>query len=245
MPMGRRYRKRRAPKRKAYRKRRGGAVKRLNTSNQGYMNINRKIDALAILTGGQVGTVTTVDPTGTCLTLGVPTATPGALTGTYDVPFSLKFRLDQLSGNSELTALFDSYKINGVKVKMAQFYNTSSVTSVGLPWLEHFNDHDNSIPEVVAQVRQRMGVKSKYYSATKQVVSMYCKPKPSQALYSNISQGIVPGASYKVNPWLDCSFPTIEHYSIKGIIHNMWLGNTGANRFDIDVEMNVSLKGLL
>lgn len=244
--MGRKYNKRRAyRKKKSAGKRRGGAVRRLNTRSQGYMNLNRKLDALAILTGGQVGTVTAIDPTATCITLGVPTATPGALTGTFDVPFSMKFRLDQLSGASELTALFDNYKINGVKVKMAQFYNSSSVTSVGLPWLETFNDHDNSIPEVVAQVRQRMGVKSTYYSATKQVATLYCKPKPSQALYSNISQGIVPGASYKTNPWLDCSFPTIEHYSIKGIIHNMWLGNTGTNRFDIDVELNVSLKGLL
>lgn len=242
--MGRRYRKRRAPKRRAYRKR-GGAVKRLNTTNRGYINLNRKIDSLAILTGNQVNTVQSIDPTGTCLTLGVPTATPGALAGTYDVPFVLKFRLDQLSGVTELTNLFDSYKINGVKVKMAQFYNTSSATSVGLPWLEHFTDHDNSLVEPVAQVRQRMGVKSKYYSATKQVVSMYVKPKPSQALYSNVTQGIVPGGSYKINPWLDCAFPTIEHYSIKGIIHNMWLGNAGTNRFDIDVEMNVSLKGLL
>lgn len=246
MPMRSKFMKRRAYRKKRYaRKRRGGAVRRLNSRNQGYMNINRKLETLAILTGNEVGSVQSIDTTGTCITLGIPTPVSGALTGTYDVPFSLKFRLDQLSGYSELTALFDQYKVNGVKVKMAQFYNTSSLTSVGLPWLETFNDHDNSIPEVLGQVRQRMYTKSTYYSASKQVATLYCKPKPSQAVYSNITSGIVPGASGRINPWLDCSFPNVEHYSIKGIIHNMWLGNTGTNRFNIDVEMNVSLKGVI
>lgn len=247
MVMGRKYQKRRQYRKKkaGMRKRRGGAIRRLNTRSQGYMNLNRKLETLAILTGNEIGSVTSIDTTGTCITLGVPTLVSGALAGTYDVPFSLKFRLDQLSGYSELTALFDQYKINGVKANIAQFYNTSSVTSVGLPWLETFNDHDNSIPELLGQVRQRMYTKSTYYSATKQVAALYCKPKPSQAVYSNITSGIVPGASGRVNPWLDCSFPNVEHYSIKGIIHNMWLGNTGTNRFNIDVEMNVFLKGVI
>lgn len=238
----RQYRKKKAAGKS---KRRGGAIRRLNTRSQGYMNINRKLETLAILTGNEIGSVTSIDTTGTCITLGVPTPVSGALAGTYDVPFSLKFRLDQLSGYTELTNLFDQYKINGVKANIAQFYNTSSVTSVGLPWLETFNDHDNSLPEVLGQVRQRMYTKSTYYSATKQVAALYCKPKPSMAIYGNTVTGITPGASYRQTPWLDCSFPNVEHYSIKGIIHNMWLGNTGTNRFNIDIEMNVSLKGVI
>lgn len=239
------YQKRRDFRKKKARKGKKNAIRRLNTRNQGYMNLNRKLEALAIMTSNEIGGVTSIDSTGTCITLGVPTPVPGGLAGTYDVPFSLKFRLDQLSGYSELTNLFDQYKINGIKVKMAQFYNTSSLTSVGLPWLETFSDHDNSIPEVLAQVRQRMYTKSTYFSATKQAATLYCKPRPSMAIYSNPTTGITPGASYRSAPWIDCSFPNVEHYSIKGIIHNMWLGNTGTNRFNIDVEMNVSLKGVI
>lgn len=241
------YRRRRPMKkgRKAYRKRRGGAVRRLNSPSQGYLNISRKIDVLSIKAGENAGTVAITDPTGTCLAVGVPTPSPGAVVGTYDVPFSLKFRLDQLTNYTEFTNLFDSYKLNGVKVLMSQFYNTSSVTSIGLPWIEHFNDHDNSIPETVFQVRQRMGVKTKYYSATKQVVAMYVKPKVQQAVFSNVASGITFGVSPRQSQWLDCAQPGIEHYAIKGIIHNMWLGNANLNNFQLDVSVNVSLKGAI
>jgi len=239
------YRRRRpAMKKRRYGKKKN-AIRRLNSGNAGYLNISRKLDVMGLRTGDNSGTVTVTDPTSTCLSVGIPTPSPGAIVGTYDVPFSLKFRLDQLVNYTELTNLFDSYKINGVKVFVQNFYNTSSVTSIGLPWIEHFVDHDNSIPETVFQVRQRMGVKTKYFSANKQCIAMYCKPRLQQAVFNNVASGITFGVTPRGSQWVDCAQPTIEHYSVKGIVHNMWLGNAGLNNFQFDVNVNVSLKGAI
>lgn len=215
------------------------SIRRLNSSNQGYLNVNRRLPIMSISTSQEsAGNPQLIDTTGDCIQLGTPTLVPGALSSIYDVPFSMTFQLDQLAGYTEFTTLFDQYKINAVKVFLRSYANTDGALSFPMPWIECWNDHDSNVPPTVALSREVMGVKHKYFNATKNVATMYIKPKPK------INVSLQPGILPTRTQWIDCSYPTIQHFSIKGIIHNYNLPAVAAgnNRLEFDVVMNASFK---
>lgn len=238
MPMRRKY-----VKRRAYRKRKAAkrnAVSRLNSSASGYININRRLPHISCQALAFAGGINVTDPTATCLTLGTPTQVPGTVASQnlYDVPFTLAFDLAQLTAYTEFTTLFDYYKINGVKVQVKVFPNSSAATGVGLPWLEFWSDHDDSNPVTALQAREHMGTKQRYFTGDKMVTSMYVKPTPLADL-AGAASAIMP------NKWVNAANPGIPHYGIKGIIHNYYLsGSTGQNQIVFDVNMNCSFKGV-
>lgn len=241
-------------KRRVYRKRKGGAKKayrrpgqRMTTSGRaGYMNVSRRAPLMSIQDGGAVGTVSVNDPTSSCITLGTPVAVPSGLAGLYDVPFTMKFSLSQLSAYSEFTALFDSYKINSVKVYFKAFYNSTTVTSVGLPSIEYVTDHDDANVITPSQMRERVGSKHKWFNATKNVALLQVRPRCGDLVQSSASLGTNALATNNRAMWIDCSNPGVEHYAIKGVIRNMYVGGSaGANQFQIDVIPNVSFKGVI
>lgn len=231
--------KRQFRKRKAAKK---NVARRLKTTNQGYFNVNRRLPFMSIQSSNTLGAVSVTDPTGTCVTTGLPTAVPGGLSGLYDIPFSLVYRLDQLQNVTEFTNLFDHYKINGVKVDLKCFSNSSTVTGVGNSWIEYWTDHDDGTPLSAVAAREVMGVKTAYYSSSKQMVRMFVKPKPIADLET--SAGSAP-AAIGFKGWLNAADPQIPHFSIKGIIHNAYISGTpGQNQFQIESTMNLSLKGV-
>lgn len=238
MPVRRKYMRRRQLRRKRYNKR--NAIRRLNSSSPGYINVNRRLPHISCEALAFAGGIQTTDPTGTCLTLGTPTQVPGTTAGMnmYDVPFTLAFNLAQITGSGEFTTLFDYYKINGVKVQVKVFPNSAAATGVGLPWLEFWNDHDDSNPVSALAAREHMGSKQRFFNASKMATSLYVKPTPLADL-AGAASAIMPGK------WINCANTGIPHYGIKGIIHNYYLsGSTGQNQVVFDVAQNLSFKGV-
>lgn len=217
------------------------SIRRLNSSNQGYLNVNRRLDICSTATSNQAaGGITLSDPTGTCITIGTPVPVNNGLPTVFDVPFTMKFQLNQLAGVTDFTALFDQYKINAVKVFVRSYANSDGTLSFPMPWIEHWNDHDSSLLPTVAGSREIMGVKHKYFSSSKNVATMYVKPKPSVEVGGSSVTGLIPyGAS-----WLDCADSQIPHFAIKGIIHNYALPAVAAgnNRLEFDIVVNASFK---
>lgn len=245
-------------KKRMYKKRYGKKVQKAKTvyrspgrtaifsGNQGYLNVNRRCPLMSIQDGGAVGVAALTDPTSSCITLGTPVSVAGGIAGLYDVPFSMRFSLNQLTAFGEFTNLFDSYKINSVKVYLKAFYNTSAVTSVGTPSLEYVIDHDDANVITPNQMRERVGSKHKWYNATRNVVSIYCRPRVADLVQSSAALGTTATATNKGSQWIDSSTPGVEHFAIKGVIRNMYLGgSSGANQLQIDVCPNVSFKGIL
>lgn len=221
------------------------SVKRLNSRNRGYINVNRRLEILSTSTAQEAqGTISTVGGTPACLVVGAPVPVSNGLPNVYDVPFSMTFTLSQLASYTEFTNLFDSYKINGVKVLVRSFANTDGALSFPMPWIECWNDHDNSVLPTVALSREIMGVKHKYFSSSKNVISMYVKPKP--IIESTGTTTSISAITPKYSQWIDCADSDIQHYGIKGIIHNYTLPttNAGNNRLEFDVAMNVSFKDI-
>lgn len=238
MPVRRKYLKKRANRRKGLRKR--NAIRRMNGRANGYINVNRRLPHISCQSHSFAGGIDKTDPTGTCLTLGTPTQTPGtvAAQNLYDVPFTLAFDMAQISASSDFTNLFDYYKVNGVKVQLKVFPNSSAATGVGLPWLEFWSDHDDSVPVTALAAREHMGTKSRFFSGDKLMTTMYVKPTPL-ANVAGVAAAIMP------NKWINCASPGIPHYGIKGIIHNYYLsGSYGQNQIVFDVLENISFKGV-
>lgn len=191
---------------------------------------------------GVAGTITIQDPTGTCLNMG----TPIYITGTqncYDIPFSMVFRLDQLTNANELQVLFDRYRILSALVRV--HYNVDNQSEVkSMPWIEYIQDHDDGSVPSVATMREKMGSKTKFFGTNKFMIKMGVRPRFADTVYNN---GVT--SAYGIGnrkEFLNTQYPSVEHYAIKGILHNVPLsGNgTGGNLFDFDVSIKAVFKDL-
>lgn len=220
------------------------AARRRGLPSRGYLKLSRKLPLISMYGSTAVpGGLTLNDPTGTCMTLGTPAIITGT-TNCYDIPFSLKFRLDQVAGSTDLTNIADKYKINSVKVQIhANNANMSFAGNVGAAqtWVEYIQDHDDAGVPTANAMREKMGVRTKYFSAAKYIVAMGVKPRVADVVFQN---GIT--NAYAVNrssQWLNMSYPGVEHYAIKGILRNVPLIGTanGNVLFDVDVTQYLTI----
>jgi len=234
MPRDKNYPRKRKPakgKRKYNRKRKLAA--------KGALWLRRKTAPMQISSSSTLGVPTLTDPTGTCITLGIPTSVPGA-TSTYNIPFSMKFRLDQLVNSSEVSNLFDKYRINNVWVRL---HNNVVNQNGGFaqPWLEYYKDTDDNAVPTVLSMAQKMGVRTKFFTAARNFIDIGVKPLPAPEVFaSGAATGyMVP----KYAPFLNMSNTGIEHYGIKGIIHNVYLPAV-ANQYltDFDLTFDLTLR---
>lgn len=240
-------------KKRGYRKRRGmkfmkrkqgvSVFKRLSSSNAGYININRRLDLISVAATPEQGAPLVRPAAQTCMQLGIAIPTVGGLSSTYDVPFSLTFRLDQLRNYTEFTNLFDQYKINAVKIVIRSFANIDNALGFPMPYIEYWTDPDSNVPPTVDQSREVMGVRTKYFNATTNSCTMYIKPKVAISVVD--AGGLAGGKSGR--GWLDSAQPDVLHYSIKGIIHNFSLPavTAGNNNLLWDITQNVSFKEVI
>lgn len=226
-----------------YAKKGARVLRRLNTGNSGYININRRLDLISVAASAVAGAPVVTPAAQTCLQLGVATPTVGALGTTYDVPFSLTFRLDQLRTYGELTQVFDQYKINAVKIAIRSFANNDSALGFPMPYIEYWSDADSNIPPTVDQSREVMGVKTKYFNSVGNVCYMYVKPK----IAAEVTSSGGTASALVSRGWCDCADPGVLHYSIKGIIHNYSLPSVtaGNNNLLWDITQNVSFKEVI
>lgn len=239
--MVRRYKKRGMKKRgfRGYKKR---------TSNKkaprtGGFFIVRKLPDMAIKSTNVQGNPNAVDSTGTCISLGGANLSVGSSSG-WSIPFSLKFRLDQLINSSDLTGIADKYKILGAYIRF--FYNKSNAQAgavAGMPYLEYITDHDDVTPPTVNALREKMGVKLATFKNASSFIGMKLRPLPAREIFNN---GISTGYEVPSKPvFINSAYPGVEHYGVKGIIHNMWLPAVdGQEVIKVDVALKVQVRDL-
>lgn len=131
------------------------------------------------------------------------------------------FRLNQLPNYSEFTALFDQYKINGVKLTWMLSANTVNMpnvspgnTTASLPILYTAIDRDDGTPYATFdEMNQNDTCKLRRMD---RVVTRYVKPYVAVPVYS---AGAFNGyAAPTKNPWIDAASPATEYYGIKWAI---------------------------
>lgn len=179
-------------------------------------------------------------PTNGLLTIVQPTALTGGWG--WNVPFSMQFSLNQLLNVTELTNIFDQYRILGVKVFISWNHNTSAASQAsGLCGLQWYPDFDDSTPPTSDEVRERMGVISRRWSADKVTQVMSVRPRP---IFTS-GTAMVPYGT-----WFDCQTnPNTIHYGLKGLLTNVTLpartsGDPAVTSFRFDVQYVVQFRSV-
>jgi len=191
--------------------------------------VNSSVQGVPAITGTNMNSL---------LTFGTPAASVGP---GYNIPFAMRFSLSQIANYTELSAIFDQYRILGVKVFVSYQHNVSTASATSsLPSLQWFVDYDDNTPPTNAsEVRQRMGVITKRYSADKVCFAMSLRPRP----IFTAGTAIVPYGT-----WYDTALPSEILYGLKGLLNNVNLPALGTDpystSFKIDVQYVVQFRTL-
>lgn len=156
------------------------------------------------------------------------TSTPSGsgLLNTYDVGFGIPFALSSTVDPADLTALFDRYRIVGVKLKFMFDINDANITGAGvLPWLSLAPDYDDASTPANENV-----ILTKQYCKTRRLdkpFNIYIRPKPQlitgQVAGTN-SNSAVPNSK---NLYFNCTDTNVVFYGLRGWIRG-WYSPTGA-----------------
>jgi len=178
--------------------------------------------------------------------------------GGLDNRFSLTFGLDQIvllvgavrSGYAvpnftELTALFDKWRIKGVTVSVFFQDNSSStgVTATNMPLLNYVWDTSDNSLESIAEMNQHPNVKRQQFgSGSTRTGCIRTSGRPLTHLNTgdSISGGLASTGSRpeKYGTWIDTVSPSTSFYALKGVFDP--LGATqvvsqGSMSFYIDI----------
>lgn len=125
------------------------------------------------------------------------------------------FRLSDLLQATEFTRLFDSYRLNGVKVTMSPLTNSALTANPSYKLMTAIDLDDDATPTVNGLL-QRSNVKIKTVTSggnNPQVFSRFLRPRYLTQLYeTSTSTGYGQGARKQ---WLDTADPSIPHYGLK------------------------------
>lgn len=154
------------------------------------------------------------------------TPVAGQLPQTWESGFSAQFQLNSTIDFTDMTQLFDRYKIVGVKLKFQYLANAGTpISTANLPTLHYAFDGDDSAGPVAPN-----DVLSKAYCKTRVLnanipTSVYYKPRVSKELY--ISPGVY-GETSERPCWIDCNNPQVPHFGMKMWLAD-WLGGVDNN----------------
>lgn len=151
---------------------------------------------------------------GTASTITLTQNTTSAIT-------SYVFTLGSVSGNSELTVLYDQYQIVGVKLVFQLINNPDGSRQLAsdaannlansYPKLWLCRDYDDSGTESISALQQRNGTKCFILRPNEQI-SYFVRPAVRAQLYLD---GVTPASSPQWDTWLDCSSSAVPHYGVK------------------------------
>lgn len=212
-------------------------------TKSGFLTLTRKTPRIQIQSSNVAGTPTLVDGTGSCVSLGTPEAVAG-VSNTWNIPFTMKFRLSQIISSTDITNLCDQYRLVSALVKVHNNYNNVNTANNTLaqPYITYTQDYDDAVNLTVDQLREKMGVITKYFSASKPTIGMGVRPMARADL--DAGAGGVP--AFAIRPkWINCSYPNIDHFAIKGVLHNVFLAATPApsgSLFDVEVSLKILAK---
>lgn len=206
---------------------------------QGFLKMNRKINRAVVSSGsGTLGTYT-ITAGQNCVALGTPVSVLGT-NGLYDIPFSITARLDDVAGYTEVTNMFDAYKIVGLKVQV-QGWNASAAPGTPLPYIQYDRDTDSNVIPTVSQFRERMGVVTKYITANRPAANMYFKPRVAPEVFATglATAYAVPSRSM----WLNTLNANVEHYCAVGVLRNVYIpAQAGVSTLTWEVTFNILAK---
>jgi hypothetical protein len=139
-------------------------------------------------------------------TLANLTATNADTTGAYS------FTLDSLPGYTELTALFDQYRIRQVRIQfcpLAQQFG-SSTTASNYPTIYTLIDYDDA--SAPANISDMLQYDTLMICPSNEPFERVLNPHATLAAYSGAFTSY---AQAPTTQWFDCNSPSIQYYGLK------------------------------
>ena len=136
-------------------------------------------------------------------------------TNTNEYPVALAFKLEDVQGHTELTAIYDQYKITSVKLNI--MWSPSLLVDEGaviIPpslYTMWCVDRDDANPLTIAQLKERS--RTKLVLMKPQVnYKVLVRPNILTQLYETLTST---GYGIKFNQKIDCADPNVPHYGFK------------------------------
>lgn len=180
----------------------------------------------------------------------VQNLTPVMGSNITEVNLGIQFTLDEVTGVTEFTSLYDQFMILGVMVKIIPMTQpnlttisstaTSGATGYPIPQIAYAVDYDDASNDSLLTLQQRSTTKEK---SIIKPVSFYVKgPRPSQTVFGT-------GYSIPKGPiWINCANSGTPHYGAKVVL---WAQNYVAApsqpttfRFKIIKKYYIRFRGL-
>lgn len=230
MPM----KKRTAPKRKLVRRRR--LARRIPRNPKGSFVVRRRY-ALIAMKGDTLGAGLPVSTNTNVLSLGSAVASLTSGANYYDIPFSLQFQLDQIQSYTDLTNIADRYRLLKHTIKFILNQNTY-YSGAPMPFVEFVADSDDSAVPSIAQVTEKMGLRTLTFAQTG-VATTACWPKPAISTYNGVSSAY--SVPWRKSPYINSTYYSVPHYGIKGVFRNIYLPGTAVANATLSIDINASV----
>lgn len=154
--------------------------------------------------------------------------------GLYQFGGSMSFRLADVLQDNEFIALFDKYKITGIKLTFIPLSYDAAYVSTGgnsstIPTITYAVDNDDAlIPGTAASLLVKQDCRVRRLDKP---VSIYIhKPKVNLAVQG--AAGAIELANTTPARWFNCSYNDIEHYGLKFYIRDMALPSPGTQNIN-------------
>lgn len=146
--------------------------------------------------------------------LNIAATTDQFVPGTTQVAGAFRFALAQASNVTEITNLFDNYRIVRVKLMLSLSANNGDLvgaaSTLPIPMIHYtYDPDDGTVPA------SRTGVLENGYCRSRRLdkpFSITVTPRAQQSVVGGVGSA---GGLLPTSTWLDCASPAIYHYGVK------------------------------
>ncbi|MBV6343385.1 hypothetical protein [Candidatus Magnetobacterium casense] len=171
---------------------------------------------------------------------------------TVDFWKQFQFTLDQMPSYTELTPLFDQYKINAIKVRFVPRFDSfagndttditpPNITNLAGTQLHIIKDQRTTMAPAGTYTRANLNTflengKVRSYTGNRPI-TVYFKPAVTQTVGNAQS-------SFTWSPWLQTSQPAIVHYGFHAFASDINMSGNFGNSWDVFTTYYLMVKGL-
>lgn len=181
-----------------------------------------------------------ISATGSIPSYGTPVAT--GFTGYYNVPGAIFTMLNDIINPSDITNLFDNYRIKWIKIRV--YCTSTTATAGGLAQLPsiiyNVDDDDVSIPTANFMREKSGSVQRMFYPG--KPVTIFWRPKVARQL--NSGAGSFLGNEVARSPWINSTYPAVSHFGLKFALLDVNLNTTASTytQFKWDFQYCIEAK---
>jgi len=167
--------------------------------------------------------------------------------GTGYSAFGYTFALSNAPGYTELTTLYDQFRINWVKLWIVCRFNVTTqneagALALGMPQMIYHVDSDDATAPAASDAGMdtiRECRNSKGFSfGTNRTCSIFIRPAVLASAYET---AVTTAYSPRYGQWIDCQNSNTPHYGLKGVLQIPLVSGTLPNKYDFDVFATYSI----